>query len=177
MRLIGGVACVAALLLWANVAAAVETRVLIRAKTKDAKFLGTSMGGALVVIRRADTGEVLATGQTSGGTGDTKRIMLEPRLRGVPLADAATAAFEATLDLAEPTFVTVEVTGPMGQRQSAAKATVQSWLIPGKHVAGDGIMVEIPGFAVNIVAPRAHETIAFASGVAHVPLVANIVMM
>jgi hypothetical protein len=150
---------------------------MVRAKSKDAKFIGTSMGGALVVIRKADTGEVLASGLTSGGTGDSKRIMTEPVVRGAMITDATTAGFEAKIDLAEPTFVTVEVAGPMGQRQSAAKATVQTWLIPGRNVAGDGLIVEIPGFAVNIVAPRAHEVVALEGGKARVPLVANVVMM
>jgi hypothetical protein len=161
----------------AGVGGAAETRVMVRARSKDAKFIGTSMGGALVVIRKADTGEVLASGLTSGGTGDTKRIMNEPLARGAQIADAATAGFEAKFDLAEPTFVTVEVSGPMGQRQSAAKATVQTWLIPGKNVTGDGLMVEIPGFAVNIAAPRAHEVVALEGGKARVPLAANVVMM
>ncbi len=160
-----------------GVCGATETRVMVRARSKDAKFIGTSMGGALVVIRKADTGEVLASGLTSGGTGDTKRIMIEPLARGARLTDASTAGFEATLDLAEPTFVTVEVSGPMGQRESAAKASAQSWLIPGKHVAGDGLIVEIPGFAVHVVAPLAHEVVALEGGKAQVPLVANVVMM
>jgi len=160
-----------------GVGGAAETRVMVRARTKDAKFIGTSMGGALVVIRKADTGEVLASGLTSGGTGDTKRIMNDPLVRGAQITDASTAGFEAKIELAEPTFVTVEVTGPMGQRQSAAKATVQTWLIPGRNVAGDGLMVEIPGFAVNVAAPRAHEVVALEGGKAQVPLVANVVMM
>ena len=161
----------------AGVSGAAETRVMVRARTKDAKFIGTSMGGALVVIRKADTGEVLASGLTSGGTGDTKRIMNDPHVRGALLTDLTTAGFEAKIDLAEPTFVTVEVSGPMGQRQSVAKATVQTWLIPGRNVAGDGLMVEIPGFAVNVAAPRAHEVVALEGGKAKVPLVANVVMM
>jgi hypothetical protein len=161
----------------AGVCRAAETRVMVRARTKDAKFIGTSMGGALVVIRKADTGEVLASGLTSGGTGDTKRIMSDPLVRGAQITDASTAGFEAKLDLAEPTFVTVEVSGPMGQRESAAKATVQTWLIPGKHVAGDGLMVEIPGFAVHVVTPLAHEVVALGGGKARVPLAANVVMM
>jgi hypothetical protein len=161
----------------AGVCRAVETKVMVRAKTTDAKFIGTSMGGALVVIRKADTGEVLASGLTSGGTGDTTRIMSDPVVRGVPLSDGSTAGFEARLDLAEPTFVTIEVAGPMGQRQSTARSTVQAWLIPGRHVLGDGFMVEIHGFAVNIAAPRAHEAVALEGGKAKVPLVANVVMM
>lgn len=161
----------------AGVCGAEETRVMVRVKSKDAKFIGSSMGGALVVIRKADTGEVLASGLTSGGTGDTRRIMVEPLVRGALLSDASTAGFEAKIDLKEPTFVTVEVAGPMGQRQSAAKATVQSWLIPGHSVSGDGLIVEIPGFAVNLAAPRAHEVFALEGGRAAVPLVANVVMM
>jgi len=176
MRCIGvGIGLAATLV--AGVCGATETRVMVRARSKDAKFIGSSMGGALVVIRKADTGEVLASGLTSGGTGDTKRIMNDPLVRGTQIADASTAGFEAKLDLAEPTFVTVEVSGPMGQRQSTAKATVQTWLIPGRNVTGDGLMVEIPGFAVNIAAPRAHEVIALEGGKAKVPLVANVVMM
>jgi hypothetical protein len=161
----------------AGVCGAAETRVMVRARTKDAKFIGTSMGGALVVIRKADTGEILASGLTSGGTGDTKRIMSDPHVRGAQITDPSTAGFEAKIDLAEPTFVTVEVSGPMGQRQSAAKATVQTWLIPGKNVGGDGLMVEIPGFAVNIASPRAHEVVALDGGKAWVPIAANVVMM
>ena len=161
----------------AGVCGATETTVMVRAKSKDAKFIGTSMGGALVVIRRSDTGEVLASGLTSGGTGDTKRIMNEPLVRGARVSDASTAGFEAKIDLADPTLVTVEVSGPMGQRQSATKASVQTWLIPGRNVAGDGLMVEIPGFAVSIAAPRAHEEVALAGGKAQVTLVVKVVMM
>ena len=65
----------------------------------------------------------------------------------------------------------------MGQPQSVAKSTVQTWLIPGRSVTGDGLMVEIPGFAVHVVAPLAHEVVALAGGKAKVPLVANVVMM
>jgi hypothetical protein len=177
MRALSVAVGILALLATARVGWGDETRVMVRARTKDAKFIGSSMGGAQVVIRNADTGELLASGITSGGTGDTQRIMVDPHLRGARYTDAATAGFEAKLDLVEPTFVTVEVTGPLGQRQSAAKATVQTWLLPGRHVAGDGIMVEIPGFAVNVAAPRPHETYSREGGVVRVPLLATVVMM
>ena len=156
---------------------AAETRIMVRARTKDAKFLGTSMGGALVVIRRADNGEVLAEGITSGGTGDTKRIMTDPHVRGARLTDPTTAGFEAKLELEEPAFVTVEVSGPMGHPQSVAKATVQTWLIPGRHVTGDGLVVELPGFSVSVAAPRRQEEVALAGGKARVPIAASVVMM
>lgn len=172
-----GIALAAPLVAGIGVGQPAETIVMVRARTKDAKFIGTSMGGAQVVIRKADSGEVLASGLTSGGTGDTRRIMIDPLVRGARLTDASTAGFEARLDLSEPTFVTVEVSGPMGQLQSVAKATVQTWLIPGRNVTGDGLMVEIPGFAVHVAAPRANEVVALDGGKARVPLVANVVMM
>ncbi|HEY6000835.1 MAG TPA: hypothetical protein VI078_16230 [bacterium] len=154
-----------------------ETRIIVRARTTDAKFIGTSMGGARVTIRRADTGAVLASGLTQGATGDTRRILTEPPPRGQPITDLTTAAFEARLDLEEPTFVTVEVSGPMGHPRSAASSTIQAWLIPGKHVLGDGFVVEIHGFVVAIARPGAGETVALADGKARVPLAASVVMM
>jgi hypothetical protein len=172
-----GIGIAASLVAVAGAGWAAETRVMVRARTKDAKFLGTGMGGALVTIRRADTGAVLAEGLTSGGTGDTKRIMTEPHVRGARLTDPTTAGFEAKLDLAEPTFVTVEVSGPMGHPQSVAKATVQTWLIPGRHVTGDGLVVELPGFSVKVAAPRAQEAVALGGGKAQVPIAATVVMM
>jgi len=55
--------------------AAEPTAVDVRVISKGAKFVGTSMGGCEVVIRDAETGEILARGKTAGSTGDTDRIM------------------------------------------------------------------------------------------------------
>ena len=167
----------ALLLVFAGISGAAPTTVTIRAKSKDAKFIGSSMGGALVVIRDVETGEVLAKGLTTGGTGDTQRIMVEPTRRGMAVADASTAKFEATLDISEPKFVTIEVSGPMGQTQSTAKSTTQVWLLPGKNIEGDGIMVEVPGFSVGLLAPKPHETFKLSGEGITVPVRANIVMM
>ena len=71
------------------------TRIVVRAKSKDAKFIGTSMGGAHVVIKDSETGEVLAEGLTSGGTGNSKKIMIEPKTRFGRITDASTAKFIA----------------------------------------------------------------------------------
>ena len=62
-----------------GVSEAVQTNVIIRAKSKDAKFIGTKMGGAMVVVRDSETGKVLAEGLTAGSTGDTGKIMMEPK--------------------------------------------------------------------------------------------------
>ena len=53
-----------------SVSEAVQTKLVVRAKSKDAKFIGTKMGGAMVVIRDSETGRGLAEGLTAGGTGD-----------------------------------------------------------------------------------------------------------
>jgi len=165
------------LLAFAGLSSAVPTTLTVRARSKDAKFIGSSMGGALVIIRDAETGEILAKGLTTGGTGDTQKIMVEPVKRGTQISDANTAKYEATLDISEPKFVTIEVSGPMGQKQSIAKSTTQVWLLPGGNIGGDGVMVEVSGFSVGLLAPKTHETYKLSGGGITVPVRANIVMM
>ena len=159
------------------IAEGAQTKITIRAKAKDAKFIGTTMGGALVVIKDPETGEVLAKGFTTGGTGNTQKIMVDPIRRGVPISDNTAAKFEATLDITEPKLVSIEVYSPYGQRQSMTKNTSQIWLIPGKDVIGEGIVVDVPGFAVAVLTPEANETLKLTGGKIKVPIRANVVMM
>ena len=86
-------------------ALAAETRVVVRAISKDAKFIGSSMGGVRIVLRDKQTGAILTTGVTQGDTGDTKVIMRTPRQHGAAIATATSAKFETVLDLAQPTLV------------------------------------------------------------------------
>jgi hypothetical protein len=165
------------LAVWTVGAEAAETKVVVRAKSKDAKFIGTSMGGAQVTIRRNDDGRVLAQGVTQGGTGDTARLMVEPIQRGKPLADASTAKFEASIDIGTPTLVSIEVSAPVGQPQSLITSSTQLWLIPGKHVVGDGVIVEIPGLAVDVLSPQTPEDITLGDKPSVIPITANVVMM
>jgi hypothetical protein len=155
----------------------VETKVVVRAKSKDAKFIGTSMGGAHVTIRRSDDGRVVAEGLTQGGTGDTTRLMVEPLQRGRPLADASTAKFEASIDIDAPTLVTIEAQAPFAQRQSLITSSTEIWLIPGKHVLGDGVILEIPGIAVDVLSPQTPEDVALGDKSVVIPITANVVMM
>jgi hypothetical protein len=156
---------------------AVETTVVVRAKSKDAKFIGTSMGGAQVTIRRSDDGRIVAEGRTQGGTGDTTRLMVEPLQRGRPLADAGTAKFEATMDIDDPTLVTIEARAPSAQPQSLITSSTEIWLIPGKHVLGDGVILEIPGLAVDVLAPQTPEDVTLGDKGAVIPITANVVML
>lgn len=55
----------------ASTATAIPTQIMVRIKSKDAKFVGRSMGGMLVTIRDVDSGEMLAKGIATGSTGNT----------------------------------------------------------------------------------------------------------
>lgn len=147
---------------------------VIRAKAKDAKFIGSSIGGARIVVREALTERILAEGFTSGSTGDTERIMTPPHSRDMPLADEQTAAFTARLKLEKPTLVTIEGFAPWHQPQARIKVQTQLWLIPGKDIDGDGIILEFPGFVVNILNPQTHESIQAEQ---EITLSANVVLM
>ena len=139
------------------------TKLTVRAKSKDAKFIGTSIGGAFVVIRNNLTGEILAQGLTSGSTGNSNIIMKNPIARRQNLSDDETAKFEAFLNITEPTFLDIEVIAPVNRRNSTVKATTQTWLVPGKDIIGDGIVVEIPGFVLDIINPTTHRVTSLES--------------
>lgn len=156
---------------------ATPTKVVVRAKAKDAKFIGSSVGGAMVIIRDATTQEVLAKGMTSGSTGSTKLIMRTARERYQSMADERTAKFEATIDIAESTFVTVEVIAPFNKKQASIKAQTQVWLIPGKDMSGEGIVVEIPGFIIDVLAPQTHGFMSLGANNNQINIKANVVMM
>jgi hypothetical protein len=64
------------------VASAEQTEIIVRVLAKDSKFVGTSMGGMRIILRDAHTSEILATGLTQGGTGNTKLIMLRTKAAG-----------------------------------------------------------------------------------------------
>ncbi|OJU08528.1 MAG: hypothetical protein BGN86_11470, partial [Caulobacterales bacterium 68-7] len=132
----------------ASSAAAEPTRVVVRAHSLDAKFIGTSMGGVDVTLTDA-SGKVLAKGLTSGDTGNTETLVRNPHARGAPLADGASAAFTATLDLAKPTLVTATARGPMGKPASAITVSSSLWVLPGREVGGDGWILSFPGLVVE----------------------------
>lgn len=155
--------------------AAEETRVTVRVLAKGAKFVGTSMGGARVVLRDADTGQVLAEGTTAGTTGSTEKIMRGSRPTHAPIATEDAAAFRAALDLVAPRRVEVEAYGPLAQRQSANRVSATQWVVPGRHVTGgDAWLLVLPGFVVDVLEPAAHATHAAGEPVV---LHANVTMM
>ncbi len=136
----------------------IPTQVLVRAVSRDAKIIGSGVGGARITIRDAASGEVLAEGLQEGGTGETERIMVAPRVRGETVYDTEGAAgFLTTLELERPTVVEIVAEGPLGTPQSTQRASKTMLVIPGKDVLGDGVLLEIHGFTVTLLQPEAEE--------------------
>ncbi len=132
------------------VAAAVNTDLEVRVLAKDAKFIGSGVGGMAITVRDFATGKVLAVGETRGGAGDTDRIMREPRQRGQVLFTEGAASFRASLELSAPMLVEVIASGPLEFPQARQSISLTHWLLPGKHVVGgDALRLELPGFVVT----------------------------
>ena len=164
------------LLAFAAPAEAEETRLAVRALASDAKFIGSSMSGMEVLVRDADTGELLDRGVTRGATGDTTRILLSPRERYDALSTQEAAAYVSVLDLDRPRRISVTVRGPLSQPQALAEASSTRWVFPGKHIEeGDGWLIEVPGFAVDILGPAAHTYVE--EGVSSVTVTASVIML
>lgn len=131
------------------------TQLLVRAVAHDAKVIGSGVGGAEITVRDAATGQILARGVQRGGTGDTDRIMRAPRERGDDVYDTeGTAGFEATLMLRQPRRVEVVAEGPLSAPPASRQVTSKTlWMVPGRDVEGEGLVLELNGFLVEILAP------------------------
>ena len=125
------------------------THVMIRAMSEDAKFMGDHTGGVEVTLRDATTHKLLGQGVIHGGTGDTDRIMKAPRTRGVALADAQTAGFDAVIDIVRPTLVDIDARGPLGLPASAIIVHAQTWVTPGQAMIGDGVVLQFSGLLIT----------------------------
>jgi hypothetical protein len=131
-----------------------ETKVMIRAIARDAKVIGTHVGGARITVRDVATGEILAQGIQQGGTGDTDLIMKKPRTRGMSVYSTPDASgFLAVLPLEKPTVVEVSAEGPLGNAQATQRSSKTLLLVPGEDVLGEGILLEIHGFIITSLAP------------------------
>ena len=131
-----------------------ETRVMVRAVAKDAKIIGSGVGGARIVIQDAATGDVLAAGIQQGTTGDTRKIVIDPIVRGEAIYDTDEAAgFMASLTIDTPTVVDITAYGPLETPERMYRTTKRMLLVPGQDVLGNGIILELNGFTVQIVEP------------------------
>ena len=78
------------------------------------------------------------------------------------------------IDIDEPKLITIEVEAPYGMKPKTVKSSTQVWLIPGKDIVGEGIIIEVPGFSVNA---NAAGRLNLAKGKAVIPIQARIVMI
>jgi len=156
MRLKHAIASSAAVALLAGPAAGAETPITVHVISQGAKFIGSSMGGVQITLENARTGEILDTGVTAGGTGDTERIMRTAHKRGARLSSEGAANYTTKLDLEEPTKLRVTAHGPLAQAQSANTVSATQWVLPGKGIAaGDAWRLSMPGFVVDVLEPAA----------------------
>jgi len=157
-------------------APAEPTPVDVHVIAKGSKFVGTSMGGAEIVIRDADTAEILAQGKTSGSTGDTFRIMMKPSPHHASISTDDAAVFHAVLDIDRPRRIEVTARGPLAQPQAINTTSATQWIVPGRALTGgDGLLLTLPGLVVDVLAPPAGRKL---SGTKQsVPLRANVRMI
>jgi len=130
------------------------TKVLIRVVSRDAKVIGSGVGGASLRIADVETGGTLAQGKQEGGTGDTDRIMVQPHRRGETLYGTPGAAFfQAEIPLDRPTQVGIYAEAPLAYPQAIQRGSKTLTLIPGKHILGEGVIIELNGLIVNLLDP------------------------
>ena len=134
------------------------TTVVVRVVAHGAMVLGRNVGGARVTITDLQTKQVLATGVQEGDAGDQNQIMRTPHLMEEPVYSARpAAAFSTTLVLPRPTLVEVAAEGPLAYPDSMRRAAKTVLLIPGQDLTGDGIVLPLNGYIVQIEYPKAGE--------------------
>jgi hypothetical protein len=155
----------------------VPTKITVRVIARDGKFLGDDIGGASITVRDAQTQEVLAAGNTTGGSGinGPDGIMCARLRRGEPLPTTDASKFTAELELDRPRKIEVIAYGPLGALESANTVSATQWVYPGKDVdAGNGFLLEMPGLIVQILHPPTHYT---PSSLPRLEIRANVAMM
>jgi hypothetical protein len=138
----------------------ISTKIIVRVVSRDSKVVGSGVGGAFVRIKNLETGETLAQGKQLGGTGDTDRIMIQPRKRGEVLFGTPDSAFfQAEIPLNKPTQVEIYTEAPLAYPHNIQKGSKTLTLIPGKHILGEGVIIELNGLIVNILSPLSKENL------------------
>ena len=137
----------------------IPTQIDVRVIAKDGKYLGDDIGGALVTIHDVHTGELIARGTTSGGSGQSNLMEIcVTRAEVLPVDQAS--VFTTTLDLSEPRLIRITAFGPLAAQESANTVSQTQWVYPGKNITGGakggGFLLEIPGLVVQLLNPPTH---------------------
>ncbi|MEQ8483984.1 MAG: hypothetical protein RIB46_06445 [Pseudomonadales bacterium] len=153
------------------------TPVTVRVLSHDAKFVGSSVGGALVTLTEADSGRVLAQGVTEGETGDTDLIVRTPRDRRASIVTEGAAGFTAQLDLERPTRIVATAYGPLDFPGSATSVSASRLLLPGQNLTeGDGWLLDLPGLIVEL-GGLPDAPVRLEDGKSEIPIRARVAMM
>ena len=155
----------------------IPTQLDVRVIAKDGKYLGDDIGGALVTIHDVRTGELMARGTTSGGSGQQNLMDISlTRSEVLPVDEAS--VFTVPLDLDEPRLIRVTAYGPLAAQQSANTVSLTQWVYPGKNITGGakggGFLLEVPGLVVQILNP---PTTLPDTAPQHIEIRANVTMM
>lgn len=135
---------------------AVATEIRVHVIARGGRYVGDDIGGALVTLRDAHTGEFLASGLTRGGSGVPDLMTLE-RARTTPLPTASASVFTTTLMMAEPRLIEFEVIGPPAAQGAENRVTSTEWILP-QTIAPDGnaLTLELAGLNVDVLSPPTH---------------------
>lgn len=134
------------------------TTVLVRVVAHGAMVLGREVGGARITITDVDTKQILATGIQQGDSGDQNQIMRTPHIMEEPLySSRSSASYSTTLELHKPTLVEIAAEGPLAYPASLRRTTKTVLLVPGQDLAGDGIVLHLYGYIVQIEHPKPGE--------------------
>ena len=157
-----------------------RTRIDVRVVAKGGKYLGDDIGGALVTVEDARTGELLAQGKTAGGSGESSLMSVRVTQAEVLPVEGA-SVFTAALELDGPRLIRVTAYGPLAAQQSANTASLTQWVAPGRDVTGGpqggGFLLELPGLVVQILNPPTHFLPAPGRAPARLEIRANVTMM
>jgi hypothetical protein len=154
------------------------TNFTITVRAHDSQFIGNAMGGTRIMVRDRRSGDILAEGVAYGDEGGTTALTTDPLKRDAVLAGPETAKMQFSLELVEPTPVTISATGPQSQPQSLATVSMDTVLVPGKdYSSGNGIMLDMPGFAVDVLTPAANAKEKYDAQKSIMTITANVLKM
>jgi hypothetical protein len=146
------------------------TRVLVRVQAKGGKFIGPDGGYSLVTVRAVATGQVLAQGVATGGSGAlspvftpsaSRSVIVTPQAAGDLVqwlsapAGQSTAGLLAEVQIDQPTLVRFSAQSLTNGIANGHSVSQQMWLTPGVNLVEEpGVVLVMPGLDVQILAPN-----------------------
>ncbi|HET7234368.1 MAG TPA: hypothetical protein VFJ16_30420 [Longimicrobium sp.] len=153
-----------------------STPILVRVQAKGGKFLGPDAGYSQVTLRNAASGDVLAQGIASGGSGNlleafnpsaTRQAVVTTQSTGaqsllwlsaMPPTLPAAAGLRVSLDLAAPTLVQFTAESLTNDKPNGHSVTQTMWVTPGADLGAEpGVVLVIPGLIVNVLSTTVEE--------------------